>query len=305
MTNSKKHHSHAHSHVDWHSAFCSGLQMDLLPFEDFLSYHPEYLMNKGQRRADCLVIKSLESPPLTSPVTRLFRRYNLFDYKGPHEHMNVSNFFKACSYAFSLPDFLQSSNAVNEVTLTLVTHSYPRALFSYLREKSPENTKDPIEKAADGLYHILKGYIPMQVIVLPQLSAKEYLWLRCLTNRLTPDMPFEDLERAYLPHQDDPRTQDYMAALLRANFIEEGREMPMTPKLQETLNIIMAEDLKAREERGMKRGLSQGLSQGLRQGADRVSALIRQLLSENRSADIERVASDSAYRDALLEKYDL
>ena len=141
----------------------------------------------------------------------------------------------------------------------------------------------------------------MQVIVLPQLSAREYLWLRCLTNRLTPDMPFEDLERAYLPPQDDPRTQDYMAALLRANLIEEGREMPMTPKLQETLNIIMAEDLKEREERGMKRGLSQGL----RQGADRVSALIRQLLSENRSADIERVASDSAYRDALLEKYDL
>ena len=118
-------------------------------------------------------------------------------------------------------------------------------------------------------------------------------------------MPFEDLERAYLPHQDDPRTQDYMAALLRANFIEEGREMPMTPKLQETLNIIMAEDLKAQREQGRTLGLSQGLSQGLRQGADRVSALIRQLLSENRSADIERVASDSAYRDALLEKYDL
>lgn len=71
----------------------------------------------------------------------------------------------------------------------------------------------------------------------------------------------------------------------------------MIPKLQETLNILMADDLKAQRE--------QGLSQGISQGAERVSALIGRLLKENRSSDLERIAAAPDYRDMLLREYGL
>lgn len=48
-------------------------------------------------------------------------------------------------------------------------------------------------------------------------------------------------------------------------------------------------------------GLKEGISQGINQGMD----LILKLISDNRSSDIERVASDPAYRQLLINEYHL
>lgn len=42
-----------------------------------------------------------------------------------------------------------------------------------------------------------------------------------------------------------------------------------------------------------------------REGEERLAALLRQLLSENRIEDIEKVVSDDAYRKKMYKKYDI
>lgn len=292
-------------HLDWHAAAVAGLQIELEHAREFLTYSSEFPLSKGPRRVDCLIQKIPDSPPINSPIAQIFRTYNLIDYKGPYEFMNISNFFKALSYVCSLPDFLNQPSAVHQITLTLMTHHHPRKLFTYIQKNFPKNTKDPVEKIIDGLYYIRIGLLPIQLIVLPQLPPATYLWLHCLTNHITKDMPLEELGLAYKPHEDDPIYKTFMNAVIRANSKNEGDEKSMCEALEE----LFASRLEAREQKGHSLGLSQGLSQGLSEGfnngINQMSALIGKLLDSNRITDIKRVTEDPDYRDSLFAEFKL
>lgn len=276
-------------HINWHAAIVSGLQIELAHTSDILTYLPEFPLNEGPRRVDCLIQKIPGSPSIASPIARFFRTYNLVDYKGPHESMNISNFFKALSYVCSFPDFLNQSKAVEQVTLTLITHRYPKKLFAYIRKNFMKVTKDPVEKIIDGLYYIHIGLFPVQLIVLPQLPPNRYLWLHCLTNHITKDMPLEELGLAYKPHEDDPVYKTFMNAVIRANSLNEGDEASMCEALEE----LFASRLEAREQKGLEEGIS------------RLSTLIGKLLDSNRIADIKRVTEDPGYRESLFSEFHL
>ena len=96
--------------------------------------------------------------------------------------------------------------------------------------------------------------IPVQLIVLPQLSSKDYLWLSCLTKHFTPDTPLEALAHAYAPHQDEFLYQQFMNAVIRANLNDEGDERFMCEALYE----LFADELKIHEESGEQRGEEHG-----------------------------------------------
>lgn len=56
--------------------------------------------------------------------------------------MTVSNYLKALSYVYSIPDYLNDPSAVNEITLTLVTHRFPRKLSHYLAENLQQSVDE-------------------------------------------------------------------------------------------------------------------------------------------------------------------
>lgn len=90
------------------------------------------LHNKGTRRIDCLIEKEANSPPIPSPIAAKFRRYNLIDYKSPNESMNIENFYKVLSYAYSLPEHLHDISVLDNLTISLVSHRFPRNLAKQL-----------------------------------------------------------------------------------------------------------------------------------------------------------------------------
>ena len=69
----------------------------------------------------------------------------------------------------------------------------------------------------------------------------------------------------------------------------------------DALYELFADQLVQNRNEGLKEGRKEGLSQGINQAMD----LIRKLIADNRTSDIERVASDSAYRQLLLNEYHL
>lgn len=148
-----------------------------------------------------------------------------------------------------------------------------------------ENTKDPVEKIIDGLYYIHIGFIPVQLIVLPELPHEQYLWLSCLTNHLTKDTPLEQLGLAYKAHEDDPLYQTFLNAVIRANSMEEGDEKFMCKALEE----LFAGRLETQRRLGIQEGVS----------------LINKLLNSNRIDDAKRATEDPAYRDTLMAEFKL
>ena len=138
--------------------------------------------------------------------------------------------------------------------------------------------------------------IPVQLIVLSQLDPSEYLWLSCLSKHITAETPLVNLRQAYAPHQDDPLYQTIMDAIIRAN-LSEGGESLMCDALYE----LFADQLDQRHQEGISQGISQGINQGISQSMN----LILKLISDNRSSEIERVASDPVYRQLLIKEYHL
>ena len=117
-------------------------------------------------------------------------------------------------------------------------------------------------------------------------EPEEYLWLRCLTNHLTPDTPLEALAHAYQPHQDNPTYQNFLNAVIRANQISKGDELLMCEALYE----LFADELKKNREEGSRLGRLQ------------MAALIPKLISAGRESEIEKAARDEEYCEKLMEE---
>ena len=58
-------------------------------------------------------------------------------------------------------------------------------------------------------------------------------------------------------------------------------------------------------EEGLAVGREEGLAEGRKLEAERMGALIRRLISENRLSDLERASADSDYKESLYREYNL
>ena len=237
---------------------------------------------------DGLIIKNPETPSIPSPIAKIFRQYNAVDYKGPSESMSVSNYFKALSYVYSIPDYLNDPKAIDQITLTLVSHRFPRKLVQYLEKKFSSTSSKILEKVSNGIYYMYNNMIPVQLIVLSQLDPSEYLWLSCMSKKITEDTPLQELKQAYEPHQDDPLYQTIMDAIIRSNHSKKGDAF-----MCDALYELFADQITQNRNEGLKEGINQAMD------------LIRKLISDNRTSDIERVASDPAYCQKLINEYHL
>lgn len=283
--------------VDWHSALVSGLKIELRDYAHLLSFSQEYVLNSGPRRIDCLITKENVQAHIDTPIAAFFRHYNLVDYKGPDESMSTPNFYKALSYACSLPDFLHSSPDFDDLTLTLISHKYPRSLARHFRTKYSKI----LEKIVPEVYHIDIGILPIQVIVLPQLQPNQYLWLRCLTNQIDASLPLSNLSAAYKQHEDDPVYQNFMNAFIHANLVSKEGEVIMC----EALYDLFADELIKNKELGERLGEKRGKETGQKMGQSRILKLVSNLVSENRNDDILKITQDSEYCSQLLTEYHL
>jgi flagellar biosynthesis/type III secretory pathway protein FliH len=77
--------------------------------------------------------------------------------------------------------------------------------------------------------------------------------------------------------------------LFKEEYLNKGREEGLKEGHKEGL------------EAGHKAGLKEGHEEGLKEGCDKLSLLIKELITCGKSADIERVVTDSGYRDKLME----
>lgn len=243
--------------LQWHPAFVAALHIEFEDEMDVLEIESEHQLGKKPMQIDILIIKKTEETAIRKNIGRIFRKYNVIEYKSPEDSLSINDFYKVYAYTC----FLQSdTGTVNEIrsddlTITYVCNRYPREMI----KKFENNRKLRAVEKADGIYYLEGDEFPIQVIVTKELSRKDNYWMQNLRNDLKAGTEIESLAERYEKKKQEPYYQAVMDLIMRANWEQMEEERKMCDAFRE----LFAEDFKRAEEEGLKSGMEQGLERGI------------------------------------------
>lgn len=316
----------------WHPAFYAEIQIELEEERENLIFENEHQLGTKPMEIDVLVIKKRETP-VSKNIGRIFRKYNIIEYKSPTDYMSINDFYKVCGYAF----FYKSDTVwedeipVDQITISLVSRSYPRKLIQHLQKFWGWRT----DVFDEGIYYVQGFKIPIQIIVTEQLSKEKNLWLRSLTDRIKDQNDMKRLLNEYREKKGNILYESVMQMIIRANkekfkevdcmceALDEIIKMQFEEKLRDRLKegyksgygvgmlLGVQHGMKEGMQQGMEQGIQQGMEQGMQQGMEQgiqqsthnINSLILRLAELGRTDDIIKSASDAEYQEKLLREF--
>jgi hypothetical protein len=225
------------SFIDWHNALPATLHMELEIDIDSLLIETELSLTAKPLRIDIMVIKKTKELVITSNIGKLFRGYNIFEYKSPEDYISISSFYRAYSYVWVYISEHPEVRA-SDITLTFLTQSMPRKLMDYLRHENNYS----ITKKYDGIYYIVGDQIPIQIIVSKKLSKEKNVWLHSLDNKVTSEelnvLVQEARKREY-----NYGLEAYIDIVLKNNkhLVEEAKDMPFSKETDFLIEDLLIE----------------------------------------------------------------
>ena len=260
--------------LQWHTAFCSALRMELLEDAENLEFTDEFQLTEKPLQIDCTVVKVKRDCKIKNEIGKIFRKHNIFEYKSPMDELNIDTFYKAVAYACLykvLPNHVNEIPA-EEITITLIRDRKPVKLLGEL-EKSGYGYK----KEAAGIYYVNGAMFPMQIIESSELDVDMHVQLKALTNHLE-----ESLMRQYLLQVStfegrEKNLADIVLQVIVNSNMEKVREWKGSEQTMcEALRVLMKEELKEERVAGLREGRLEGQREGQREGQIRAYASLVQ-----------------------------
>ena len=123
-------------HVQWHPGFVTGIELDFDKHREGVTHEKEYNLNTKPLAIDVLIRKKEGVRIEDNEIGRIFRRYNIVEYKSPDDHMDIDTYYKVNGYACLFKSYGEWMDAIKaeEVTISLFRYAMPRKLFRYFRE---------------------------------------------------------------------------------------------------------------------------------------------------------------------------
>jgi hypothetical protein len=192
-------------------AFYQAIQAELIGYQEMLTYQYEYQLTREPLRVDTLIILKKPELRIEKNIGRIFRRANIWEYKGPGDDLTVKDFYKVYAYGL-LYAAMTPGIWAEDLTLTFVGERYPRGLVKYLKGEWGYK----VEEEEEGIYQVKGDRIPIQIIETKKLNREGNRWLKELRRGLE----VEEV-RAILKEQEkvEGKTplEAYYDAVLRAN----------------------------------------------------------------------------------------
>lgn len=284
--------------LQWHPAFCAVIQIELQE-EKNLEFLPEYELSKKPMRIDVLIIRKTGNQPIRKNIGRIFKKYNLIEYKSPDDYLSINDFYKVYGYACFFQSDTEKVHEVkmSEITLTFVCNHYPREMLQKLRnERGLE-----VRKAGDGIYYLENDPLPIQIILSHELPPDENRWLNNLRDDLQPDEQTNMLLQDYQEHRNSRLYQAAMDLIVRANqqTIEEVEEMC------DALEELFADKIDKIADRKAEERVKARVEEQVAEHDNRMAALFQRLLADNRMEDLRKASEEKAYREKLYLEYSL
>ena len=120
----------------WHPAFFAGIQIELEEDADNLVFENEHQLGTKPMEIDVLIIKKEKDRPVKKNIGRIFRKYNIVEYKSPEDHLDIDVFYKTGAYGSLYKSFGETvdERAADDITITIIRDAKPEGLFRYFKE---------------------------------------------------------------------------------------------------------------------------------------------------------------------------
>ena len=262
--------------IQWHPAFFAGIQIELGDEAKYFSFEAEHQLGTKPMAIDVLIKKEKERR-IRKNIGRIFRTYNVVEYKSPTDYLSVDDFYKVYGYACFYKSDVSNvdSISIEDLTITFVSTNYPRKLIRHLREIR----KYQIHKVEKGIYYVYGDQILIQILVTSQLDPSENLWLRSLTNNLHERQMTSKLIDEYRKHEKNILYQSMMDVIVRANTQQFNRE---DKKMCEALRELMEEEFEVERGKARSEGMEEGIKEGMKEGQTQMAkTVISNLLEMN------------------------
>ena len=244
------------SRLAWHPAFYQAIQLELLEWQDELEFQTEIQLTAEPLRIDLLIVKKPKELVINKNIARIFRNYNIIEYKNPYAYFSIKDFFKVYAYAY-LYASMKPDVDLADITITFIENRYPRNFLNYLTKIKGYK----IEKTTPGIYTVHGDYIPMQIIESKKLSENDNLWLKSLTKDLEVESANAILD-AREKCAGKAQMGAYLDLLTRANpdIFLEAQTMAVKTKPRRTFEEVFTEAGLIPEwiERGRVEGKAEG-----------------------------------------------
>lgn len=188
--------------LQWHVAFAATLKIELNQELKKMQILVEHLLGKKPMQIDLLVIKKEKNQQIEKNIGRIFKTYNIIEYKSPDDYISINDFYKVYGYACFYQSETESVGEIDprELTITFVCYHYPRKMLQHIKEVRGISS---IQREA-GIYELIGDPIKMQVIVVKELSKEENYWLQILRNDLQSGGELRELLERYESKKDQP-----------------------------------------------------------------------------------------------------
>lgn len=258
--------------LQWHAAFQAALQIELMEEREFLQFLKEYNLSEKPLQIDTLIIKLEPGRKVKKSLGRIFRQFNVVEYKSPRDYLSVNDFYKVMGYACLYQSDTEKVMEIRpeDLTVTLISSHYPREMIRYLSRQYGIT----VTSAFPGIYYVEGLLFPIQILVTKNLSKEENVWLSRLRCDLEMKEDIEPLAKAYEGKQKNPLYAAVMDLIIRANRkqYEEGK------KMCEALRELFADEL----EQGVRHGVELGMEKGMEKG---IQAMILDNMEEGVAAE--------------------
>ena len=115
----------------WHDAFYWALQLELYDYRNALHFEDEHRLSEEALKMDALVIKKDRDAVIEKNIGRIFRAYNIFEFKSENDYLSVFDYSKVIGYALIYSAF--SKVHIGDMTVSFVVTKHPRNLVRHLR----------------------------------------------------------------------------------------------------------------------------------------------------------------------------
>lgn len=251
--------------IDWHSGFAGGLELSFRKYRNDIKIEREISLSKEPLRIDFMVIKKDHQLIVDNSVGRIFRKYNIIEYKNPTDTLNIDVVWKCIGYAGIYKGYAKTVNEIpdTELTISIFRNSKPVKLLEDM-----EQAGRVVDNPCPGIYRINGlSILPLQIVVPPELEEDDFNAIRLLMAKADKEGLVEFLKEASrYTEKEDRLNASVVLHVISAVNEDLIRAITEEQGMRDYLTILMSDEFNAAENRGRKQGRNDIIESMLRNG---------------------------------------
>ena len=250
------------TNIQWHLGVKPAVDLELAEERASLSYFRDFSLNQQALEIDLLIIRRESDQPIRNEIGRLFKKYNIIEYKSPKDEMNIETLYKVGAYTSlykAYGDTVDERRA-DEITTTLIRKAKPVKLFHYFEEHGIS-----LENPFKGIYYVKSGVLfPTQIIVTKELNPQEHIWLTALSDGMQKQQLKDLLVKVESFHTklDRELADAVLGVAIKANW-QVAQELRGDGNMCEALMELMEPEINKIKENVREETMQQGIKNAI------------------------------------------